>query len=295
MDRKPPAEVIRALRKEVGFGCPVPGCANPYLEWHHFDPPFHIRNHHNLEGMIALCIEHHKKADGGAYTQEQLRELKRNKSQAEMIKGQFDWLRNDLMAVVGGNFYYDTLKVLQLNDRDIVWFRRDDEGYLRLNVRMVSVRPEERAIIEDNVWMNIGNPEDVSSPPQGKELRIKYNNGDYLFVKFLIMDTARHAYEKYEREFLLRNGLLKFPLTIVEVNYKIGGTNIELNSSGTNIGSNKIIGGFSHGNGVGLKIDYRGLVFRENPSLLSYTPKFRLEQCPCGSGLRFKNCHGLLV
>lgn len=293
MNRRPPIDVIRALRKEVGFGCPVPGCGNPYLEWHHFDPPFHILNHHNLEGMIALCIEHHKKADGGSYTKEQLLKLKRNKAQADMIKGQFDWLRNDLLAVVGGNFYYETLKVLQLNGRDVVWFRRDEDGYLRLNVRMVSVRPEERAIIDDNVWMNIGNPEDVNSPPQGKELRIKYENGDDLFVKFLVMDTARQAYEKYESEILLRNHSLKFPLTVVEVNYKVGGTNIEFKSSGTNIASNSITGNFTSHCGVGVKIDTR-LVFRENPSLLPYMPKLRLERCPCGSGLRFKHCHGLL-
>jgi len=76
MDRTPPVEVRRALRREVGFGCPVSGCANPYLEYHHFDPPWRTHEHHDPLGMIALCAEHHKKADAGAFTLSQLRALK---------------------------------------------------------------------------------------------------------------------------------------------------------------------------------------------------------------------------
>src|SRR5437868_11863995 len=53
MTRTPPASVIRILRKEVGFGCPYPGCRNPILTWHHFAPAWHIEHHHRPEGMIA--------------------------------------------------------------------------------------------------------------------------------------------------------------------------------------------------------------------------------------------------
>ncbi|MEP7217736.1 MAG: hypothetical protein ABI876_02405 [Bacteroidota bacterium] len=99
MNRTPPAEVRKALRQEVGFGCPIPGCANPYLEWHHFAPPWHIREHHDPEGMIALCAEHHKKADAGAFTDDQLRQFKqRGVDPAIEIKGRFDWLRNRLLV-----------------------------------------------------------------------------------------------------------------------------------------------------------------------------------------------------
>ena len=72
MNRTPPKKVIQTLRQEVGFGCPIPNCGNPYLEWHHFDPPWSIENHHRPEGMIALCTQHHKNADNYAYTNEQL-------------------------------------------------------------------------------------------------------------------------------------------------------------------------------------------------------------------------------
>lgn len=101
MNRKPPTSVMRVLRQEVGFGCPIDGCGNPYLEWHHFDPPWSEEEHHRPEGMIALCVGHHKKADGGAYTCDQLRTLKSNRAQANSIRGEFEWLRNELLAFVG--------------------------------------------------------------------------------------------------------------------------------------------------------------------------------------------------
>jgi hypothetical protein len=39
LPRRPYAHVVRQLRQEVGFRCPVDDCGNPYLTWHHFDPP----------------------------------------------------------------------------------------------------------------------------------------------------------------------------------------------------------------------------------------------------------------
>lgn len=77
MNRKPPAKVLKILREEVGFGCPIQSCGNPYLEWHHFDPKWGELNHHNPEGMIALCPAHHRKADANTYTKDQLRILKK--------------------------------------------------------------------------------------------------------------------------------------------------------------------------------------------------------------------------
>ena len=75
VNRTPPPEVRRELRREVGFGCPVRDadgvrCGNPYLYYHHFDPPWATEEHHNPAGMIALCGEHHPKADAGTFTPE---------------------------------------------------------------------------------------------------------------------------------------------------------------------------------------------------------------------------------
>ncbi|AEJ02323.1 SEC-C motif domain protein [Nitrosomonas sp. Is79A3] len=289
----PPADVLRQLRSEVGFGCPHPGCGNPYLEWHHFDPPYREEAHHRPEGMIALCAEHHKKADAGAYTKDQLRSFKLNRANAELVKGSFDWLRNDLLAVVGGNYYYDTPVAIEIDGNRVVWFRRDEEGYLRLNVKVLSLSPEPRASIVDNIWGEVGGPEDLRSPPGGKSLLIKYSSGDRLSVEFQEFPSAEALFARYRSD-LLRNPLLKFPLTTVEVNFAVGSTELLLSPKGTTLpGNNRIIGGLSVRGGTGVSVGV-GFPWRQN-SAISSVPRFRRNaMCPCKSGLRYKSCHGIV-
>ena len=91
MDRTPPMEVRKLLRREVGFGCPVLNCGNPYLSWHHFGPPWREKQHHDPNGMIALCVEHHAKADAGTYTKEQLHSYKQQANRClSELKGHFE-------------------------------------------------------------------------------------------------------------------------------------------------------------------------------------------------------------
>ncbi|ODS12923.1 hypothetical protein [Pseudoalteromonas tetraodonis] len=261
--RKPiPKAVKKVLRAEVGFGCPIKDCGNPYLEYHHFDPPVSVKPHNNPEGMIALCAQHHKKADGGAYTLEQLHNLKKDKANADLVKGNLEWLRKDLLAVVGGNFYYETPKIITIDNIDLVSLIRDGDGYLRLNVNMLSLENEERIIIEDNSWENIGSPADLRSPPQGKELEISYPNGDYLYLRFIELDNKEQATKKYGHDVF--NDLV-FPLTAVEVNMYIANTNIELTPQSSKIGGLQMTGCLSKYCGGGVLIQNSGLHWKQNP------------------------------
>lgn len=290
MNRTPPAVVIQELRAEVGFGCPVRDCGNPYLEWHHFDPPWNIEQHHKPQGMIALCAEHHKKADNGAYTKQQLTELKENPHKSNLVAGRFDWRRNKLLAVVGGNFYYENPRILVVDGHDVVAVKRDEDGYLLLSVEMLSLSREERVILRDNCWENIGNPIDLVSPPNGRKLSITYENGDQLSVEFLEITEASAFEKKYNRA---PYEVLEFPLTVVEINCRIGGTDLVLSPSATNIGGNVFKGCFFANNPAGLVINL-GMKWRQNWALIP-EPESRLSPCPCGSGDRYKHCHGSLV
>lgn len=261
--RKPiPKSVKKELRAEVGFGCPVKGCGNPYLEYHHFDPPVNIRAHNEPQGMIALCAQHHKKADGGAYTTEQLHEFKKDKANASLVKGNLDWLRKDLLAVVGGNFYYETPKVITIDGIDLVSFIRDEEGYLRLNINMLSLESEERIIIEDNSWENVGSPLDLRSPPQGKELEVNYHNGDYLYLRFIELKSFEQAQKRYNSDIFKE---IKFPITAVEVNMTIAGTKIELTPTTSQLGGIQMTGCLSSHCGGGVVIQNSGIYWKQNP------------------------------
>lgn len=191
MNRTPPKAVRRALAEEVGFGCPVEGCGSPYLTWHHFDPPWNEREHHDVAGMVALCREHHDAADVGAYTKDDFREMKsRGRDRTEALSGQFQWRRRRLLAVVGGNFYYETAIPLQLQGRPVVGFNRDDQERFLLNVAMPSTIPEPRLYIEDNFWIEAGNPTNIECPPSGRTVAVEYANGDLIRVGFLKSRTA---------------------------------------------------------------------------------------------------------
>jgi len=228
--------VLRKLRSEVGFGCPVHMCGNPYLYWHHFDPPWQSRQHHNPEGMIALCGEHHAKADAGAYTNDQLRSFKRaGTEQTAEVKGRFEWMRHHLLAVVGGNFFYETPTILMYKDEPSIWLNRNEDGYLMLNVRMLTTSGEPRMRLEDNFWLTKGNPEDLESPPSGKRLHVKYPNGDMLKVQFFELESVAAANKRYAEAEPERWGL-SYPITAVEVHVAVGGTNVAFGPSQTNLG-----------------------------------------------------------
>lgn len=254
MNRIPPIEVRRTLRKEVGFGCPVHGCCNPYLSWHHFDPPWSKKQHHNPAGMIALCPEHHAKADVGSFTKTQLRELKNNINSEKVIRGNFDWMRNKILAVVGGNFYYETPIIFQFKGIPTIWFNRDEKGYMLLNVRMLSTSSEPRVHIEDNFWLSQGRPEDLESPPSGKLLRVKYSNGDELkieFIEFNSFESIKKRYPDVDTE----DWDIPYPITAIEIFEKVGGTNFEFGPRETAIDGMFLKNNFTRNCGVGLSIN----------------------------------------
>ncbi|EML0300530.1 HNH endonuclease [Vibrio parahaemolyticus] len=262
-----PKKVKEVLREEVGFGCPVRNCGNPYLEYHHFDPPVYIKPHNDPHGMIALCAQHHKKADGSAYTNEQLHAFKKNKVNSKYVKGNLEWLRQDMLSVVGGNLFYETPVLVQIDGHKLVSFKRDSDGYQRLSVNMLSLMPEERLIIDENSWENIGSPTDLRSPPQGKELEVRYSNGDYLYLRFFEVATAEKLKAKYA---IGDTSDFNFPLTVVEINFAIGGTNIDFSHSGSQVmGLNVSASVVSHC-GVGFSIE-TGINWLQNP-------KWKLEQ-----------------
>lgn len=218
MTRNPPSEVRRTLRQEVGFGCPVSGCNSPYLYYHHFDPPWEKENHHNAAGMIALCAEHHKKADAGAYTVEQLSQMK-CAAHTSPVNGRFDWMRNRLLAVVGGNYYFETLTIFEFRGEKAIWFNRSEDGNLLLNVRMLTKSKEPRLRIEDNDWITLGTPADFESPPAGKLIVAKYNNGDAIRVEFFELFSIDDALRKYRN---FPKQMNQFPITTVEIHCKTG-------------------------------------------------------------------------
>jgi len=258
LSRTVPAPVRRLLRREVGFGCPVPDCRLPFLEYHHFDPEWHVEHHHRPDGLIPLCPTHHSQAD--AFTREQLRNFKSTAKDRVVASGRFEWMRRELVGVVGGCLYHEVPVLVQFRGEPMVWFERDDDGHALLNVRMLTTvgNEQERIRIEDNDFVVRGAPTDFECPPSGKSLSVKYDNGDRMRIEFREIDSVDEAAGRYSH---FRPGAMAmlgsaWPLTFIEVTMRAGGTEVAFDPTMTRLPGNNLMTGCvaSHG-AVGLAFD----------------------------------------
>lgn len=176
-------DVRLQLRREVNFGCAI--CGSPYLKYHHFDPPYRERPHQDPAGIIALCARHSDFADRERYSVEYLRELKRNPylSSPQVVARKFGWLRNELILLAGG-FYYNPRVFLRLEGCDIVWFNRDENNSLLINLDIRDASDHPVILMSDNDWLEIGAADgidDIKLKPGGYALTVKASQLGILF------------------------------------------------------------------------------------------------------------------
>jgi len=255
LSRTPPSDVRHALREEVGFGCPVEGCGNPYLEYHHFDPPWSQKHHHNLSGMIALCSRHHPLADAGTWTAAQLRDMKRQRSTD--VGERLQWMRNEVLTVIGGTAYYQNPIAVQFQQQPVIWYNRDEKGRLLLNLRMLSRSGEPRLRIDNNDWVAHGKPIHLEVPPSGKRIAARYLNGDHLVLEFCeitlwedLLARYSHIRKNFERTDL-RSAL---PLTTCEITMNIAGSSLRFGPRATSLPNGNQFLGIIQGSPVGFQI-----------------------------------------
>lgn len=170
-----PEKVRKQLREEVAFGCPIKNCGSPYLSYHHFDPPYHLEKHHRPEGMIALCLHHHKAADNGAYKINQLRNFKKYpylKTVKQKPKGRFEWEREQFIILMGGGAYISNEVILQVKTKDIIWISKSEYGYENLNLDIYDQQGKPLFIMRDNDWLIYECFSDLICPPCGNSINL---------------------------------------------------------------------------------------------------------------------------
>lgn len=133
MHRTPPVTIQKALRHEVGYGCPVDGCRQAFLTWHHFDPPWRVRQHHHVGGIIALYRPHHDFADSGRFSKEELHALKRRNYSADTAKAQFPWTKTSMLIRLGGCYSGGSSAVLGVSNEPVISLTTGPDGLLLLS------------------------------------------------------------------------------------------------------------------------------------------------------------------
>lgn len=204
--------------------------------------------------MIALCREHADKADNGAYTDDQLRRFKRfGAESAASIRGEFGWMRNSLVARVGGNFYVDTPILVAITGMPLIWFERNRYGELMLNYRLRA-----GAVITNNSWeLSHDQLEHVICKPGGRSLDIRHKNGDRFAVEFTEYpdrESFRRAYTSTSSA-AIPLGSRTFPVTVVDVTSVSSQGSFQLHPGWTSLpNGKKLKGHWFFGRRVGLEL-----------------------------------------
>jgi hypothetical protein len=173
MNRRPPKSVRQILRREVGLCCPVADCGSPYLTYHHFDPPWNVCQHHNPDGMIALCEPHHSQADGGVFTIDQLQKLKATAKTFAYVRGQFNWRRENTLIIIGGSYVIDTPQILCIQNKPLLWLTKSVKGNDLINIDLRDPTGKQLFSMRDNEWLALPPVDDIIAPPQTRSLSIR--------------------------------------------------------------------------------------------------------------------------
>ena len=160
------------------------------LTYHHFDPTWQEGHIHSPEGMIALCQKHHSMADGGMWTNAQLKEMKANPYVNDKIRVQWPYQPETLVMKVGRSLIIGSGSPFRLNERPILKFRPKmiESLCTRTVVFDADIRDNKGAqwlSINDN-WLDIHLPATtkVDFPPQAKTLTVKHKDSSYISLRY---------------------------------------------------------------------------------------------------------------
>jgi hypothetical protein len=157
------------------------------------------------------------------------------------VQGRFQWMREDILVVVGGNFFYETPNMVVFRGDPMIWYERDEERRLLLNLRVLTSSGQPRTRLQNNDWFIRGDPVEVESPPNGARLRVRYDNGDDLTIRFREWTDSSHLETVFPRALALGSEL-RFPLVTAEVTVDVGGTDIRFGPTSTQLHGIQISG-----------------------------------------------------
>jgi hypothetical protein len=205
--------------------------------------------------MLALCAEHHAKADAGAFTKQQLRAAKDNgRLHAAVVSGRLEWMRRQLLAIVGGNYYFESDVILRVGQMPIIWFGRDSDGYLLLNIRLLHRNGQAPFVIKDNYWFAGEHVDDVVCPPSGRIIKLIYSSGSEVRVEFIDLNDYESAHQRYPMADIA-SWAVPFPITAAEVQYRIAATGLDFGPDWTHLGGISITNSYFERTATAIQID----------------------------------------
>jgi hypothetical protein len=106
--------------------------------------------------------------------------------------GRFNWKREQLLVVAGGNYYLEAESILRVNDHRIVWLSKDKDGYEQLNLDIRRADGSKLLSMLHNDWEIHTSIDDLECPPSGNSLSLRLKGeGVSLDLNFSLVNKAR--------------------------------------------------------------------------------------------------------
>lgn len=315
LTRDIPEKVKREVRKRSGFGCVI--CGKAIYEYEHFDPDYIDAFEHNPDGITLLCLEHHGKKTKGFISRDtiQMGILNPAAKQHGFSFDAFD-VGTRHPEVFIGTFRGENLGVvLRILGEDIISVLPPEieGGPFRINATLKDRNGRTILDIAENEWRTPTDNWDVEikgaritirSAPQMVDLVIRTEPPNRLVFEKLQLVHRDVKVEANEG----KNILVVHGETTIEssgchcVGCKIG---IEVDTEGISLG---VGGGSIKFSGViggrlsdSARFPIDSSVRTDNKAPTDVDALKMIEDirrnapCPCGSGRRYKKCHGSLL
>ena len=300
-----PESIKREVRQRCGFGCVF--CGGAIYQYEHFAPTFAEATEHAAEGITLLCPSCHEKKTKGFTATSSV--ITANVSPFCRKQG-FSFERFDIGAdafpeiVIGALRARNVKTLIRLYGDEILSIRPPDTAGspFLVNAWLCDIEGNEVLKIVDNEWQTRAENWDVIVV--GPRISIRRGPGDVV----LVLRAEPPERLIIERINMFHRGVVITcqegqDLTINDRGKIMHSSGMEFD--GCQVGIDVSNSGAAYGVGGGLmsvrsmKINSvnstnTGRVLQSFRAAHGYGKVGRNVSCPCGSGLKFKKCHGLL-
>jgi len=300
-------DVKRKVRQRDGFGCIV--CGSAFYQYDHLGTEFKDAQTHDPQQIVLLCGGCHDRKTRGALSTEtlQMHALSPRCKQANFSWGPLDVGPKPLVIVLGTLTAVNVRSLLTINGEDVFSiapplvphgpFTVNASLYDKNGRRTIKIVSNEFQAEVSNWDVEITGPRvTVRSAPGKFDLVIRMEPPHRLVIERLDMVYKNFSIQCREGQSTTIEGAGTL-LTVTAAGATFDGCDIAICVSGSHL-SMGVGGGSSH---IGHMIinpsnspRRLGTTFQSNPP--SHQPKKqgRNERCLCGSGKKYKHCHGRL-
>jgi hypothetical protein len=165
------------------------------------------------------------------WTKGQLHEFKRSARQERgHVKGRFEWMGQELLGVLGGNFAYECPIPLYYCKQPVIWFNRNQDDYLQVNLAMPRTPDNVVPVLDHSDRLVSADVQAIECAPSGRRLSVTYPNGNKLEIEFKPIETNQEAVKRYPdaTKYLAK---LQYPLVSVEFEMKVAALAIDIAST----------------------------------------------------------------